>query len=47
MNGKPVLPPTEEIMTMRPGEPFRDRSTPRSGAKAWVTINCPTRLTSI
>jgi len=39
------FPPTEEIITIRPGAPLRDRSTPSNGAKACVTINWPVTLT--
>ncbi len=39
------FPPTEEIITMRPQAPLRERSTPSKGAKAWDTINWPVTLT--
>ena len=32
---------------MRPGAPLRERSAPSSGAKAWVTMRWPARLTVI
>ena len=38
MNGLAVLPPTEEILTIRPGSLRGGLSAPSSGAKAWVAM---------
>src|SRR5215831_14534668 len=46
-NGTAFLPPTELILTMRPGVPLSVRSVPRSGPNALVVITTPVRLMSI
>ena len=44
MKGMALRPPTELIMTMRPGAPLSAGSAPSSGAKAWVMASTPVRI---
>ena len=46
MNGLALRPPTEPILTIRPGSLGPVPRAPTSGAKAWVAMTTPVRLTS-